>query len=68
VPIPSKLCAYLVAGTLLVMFGSMVWEHVLRELLPAAKPPSKGYMVHGSAAALQAAGGAPLAAHAKKEQ
>jgi hypothetical protein len=37
---------YLVGGAFLVIFLSFMWEHSLRQLFPAAKPPSKGYMVH----------------------
>jgi hypothetical protein len=37
---------YLVGGALLVIFLSFMWEHSLRQLFPAAKPPRKGYMVH----------------------
>lgn len=46
VPIPLEMRAYLVVGTLLVIFLSYMWEHSLRQLFPAGKPPSKGYMVH----------------------
>jgi hypothetical protein len=46
VSIPLEMRLYLVAGTLTVVFLSFMWEHSLRQLFPAAKPPSKGYMVH----------------------
>ena len=38
--------AYLVFGAVVVISLSLVWEHSLRRLFPAAKPPSKGYLVH----------------------
>jgi hypothetical protein len=37
---------YLVAGSLVVVVCSLFWERSLRQLFPAATPPSKGYMVH----------------------
>lgn len=34
------------AGALAVIVLSFLWEHSLRRMFPAHKPPSKGYMVH----------------------
>jgi hypothetical protein len=46
VAIPAQLRLYLVAGALAVIVLSFVWERSLRQMFPAPKPPSKGYMVH----------------------
>lgn len=46
VAIPVQMRVYLVAGALAVIVVSFMWEHSLRQIFPAAKPPSKGYMVH----------------------
>jgi hypothetical protein len=46
VAIPLQMRVYLVAGALIVVFLSFMWEHSLRLLFPARQPPSKGYMVH----------------------
>lgn len=46
VDIPLEMRAHLVAGALAVIVLSFLWEHSLRQLFPAAKPPSKGYLVH----------------------
>lgn len=46
VAIPVQMRVYLVAGALAVIVLSFLWEHSLRQIFPAAKPPSKGYMVH----------------------
>jgi hypothetical protein len=46
VHIPLEMRIYLVAGSLVVIVLSLAWEHSLRQLFPAATPPSKGYMVH----------------------
>ena len=39
---------YLVIGALAVIVLSVAWEHSLRRLFPAPKPPSKGYMAHAA--------------------
>lgn len=46
VAIPMEMRVYLAIGSLAVICLSFMWEHTLRQLFPAAKPPSKGYMVH----------------------
>jgi hypothetical protein len=46
VAIPVDLRIYLVTGAALVVVSTFTWEHLLRRLFPAPKPPSKGYMVH----------------------
>lgn len=48
VAIPVQLRVYLVVGALAVVVLSFMWEHSLRQIFPAAKPPSKGYMVHAA--------------------
>jgi hypothetical protein len=48
VSIPVQLRVYLVVGSLAVVVLSFMWEQSLRHIFPAAKPPSKGYMVHAA--------------------
>eukprot|EP00775_Hariotina_reticulata_P005162 gene5162-5400_t len=46
VAIPVDLRIYLMIGAVLVIASTFIWEHLLRRLFPAPKPPSKGYMVY----------------------
>lgn len=75
VAIPVQLRVYLVVGALAVVVLSFLWEHSLRQIFPAAKPPSKGYMVHakqlkgrlGSGGAATAAAAARRGRRSKKD-
>lgn len=46
VAIPTEMRVWLVVGAITVIALSFIWEHSLRQLFPAAKPPHKGYLVH----------------------
>lgn len=46
VPIPLEMRLYLVGGLAAVAASTYAWEHSLRSLLPAGRPPAKGYLVH----------------------
>lgn len=59
VDIPLVLRVQLVVGIVAVAVSTYLWEHGLRRLLPAPRPPARGYMVHSrdlrAAAAVAAA-------------
>ena len=46
VPIPQPLCAYMVLLATADVILCFSWERMLRNLLPATRPPVKGYMAH----------------------
>lgn len=61
-----QLRVYLVVGALAVVVLSFMWEHSLRQIFPAAKPPSKGYMVHAAQLKGRLGSGAATAAAARR--